>query len=98
MSYIVVLSEIYLILCFFVCVVFRGVYFHLSYWLVREKKQGCIKFLIPDNWGEEFIKSFGLGEEFQVVKRGRENKGFWEEYHAEKRVRGSNIICSIIIL
>ena len=36
--------------------------------------QGCIKFLI--------IKSYG--EEFQVVKRGREFKGFWEEYHVEK--------------
>ena len=39
------------------------------------------------------IKSFG--EEFQVVKRGRE--GFWEEYHVEKRVRGSNIICFITL-
>ena len=31
------------------------------------------------------------------MKRGRESKGFWVEYHVEKRVRGSNIICSIIL-
>ena len=59
-------------------------------------KQGCIKFLIPHPWGwGNFIKSYG--EEFQAVKRGRESKGFWEEYHVEKKVRGSNIICSIIL-
>ena len=49
----------------------------------------------PPLGGGEFIKSFG--EEFQVVKRGREFKGFWEEYHVEKRVRGNNIICSIVL-
>ena len=43
----------------------------------------------------KFIKS--CGEEFQVVKRGRESKGFWEEYHVKKRVRGTNIICLIIL-
>ena len=31
------------------------------------------------------------------MNRGRESKGFWEEYHVEKWVRGSNIICSIIL-
>ena len=50
--------------------------------LMQTLIQGCIKFLIPHPWGGEFIKSFG--EEFQVVKRGREFKGFWEEYHVEK--------------
>ena len=43
----------------------------------------------------EFNKSFG--EEFQVVKRGREFKGFLKEYHVEKKARGSNIICSMIL-
>ena len=34
-------------------------------------------------WGrEEFIKS--AGEEYQVVKRGREHHGFGEEYNVEK--------------
>ena len=45
-------------------------------------------------WGK-FIKSFG--EEFQFVKRGSDFKGFWGENYVEKRVRGSNIICSIIL-
>ena len=60
-------------------------------------KQGCIKFLIPHpcTGGGGFIKSFG--EEFQVVKRGREFKGFWGEFHVEKRVEGSSIIYSIIL-
>ena len=31
------------------------------------------------------------------MKRGREFNGFWEEYHMGKKVRGSNIICSIIL-
>ena len=44
--------------------------------------------------GGGVIKSFG--EESLVVERGREFKGFREEYHVEKRVRGSNIICSIM--
>ena len=40
--------------------------------------------------GGEFIQSFG--EEFKVVKNS-----FWVEYHVEKRLRRSNIICSIIL-
>ena len=44
----------------------------------------------PALGGGEFIKYFG--EEFQVVKRGREFMGFWEEYHVEKSVSGSDDI------
>ena len=56
--------------------------------------QGCIKFLTPTPGGG-VIKSFG--EEFQVVKMGRDFKGFWGKYHVEKRVRRSNIICSVTL-
>ena len=38
-----------------------------------------------------------VGEEYQVVKRGREYHGFGEEYNAEKSERGSNIIFPIIL-
>ena len=48
----------------------------------------------PLGGGVVFIKSFG--EKFQVVKRGRQFKGFWVEFHVEKRVRGRNFISSII--
>ena len=36
----------------------------------------------PPGGGGKFIKTFG--EEFQVVKSGREFKGFLEEYHVLK--------------
>ena len=38
-----------------------------------------------------------VGEEYQVVKRGREYHACGEEYNVEKRERGSNIIFSIIL-
>ena len=38
----------------------------------------------------------GVGEEYQVVKRGREYHGCWEDYDMETRERGSNIIFPII--
>ena len=52
--------------------------------------QGCIRFLIPGN-----IKS--VGEEYQVVKRGRTYHGCGEEYNVEKRQRGSNVIFPVIL-
>ena len=42
--------------------------------------QGCIKFL--NGLGGKFIKS--VGEDYQVVKRGREYHGLWEESNVEK--------------
>ena len=41
------------------------------------------------------IKS--VGEEYQVEKRGREYHGCGEEYNAEKREGGSNIIILMIL-
>ena len=40
-----------------------------------------------DPGGGKFVKS--VGEEYQVVKRGRECHGCGEEYNVEKRERGS---------
>ena len=59
----------------------------------KDCKSGVYKVLIHPPW-REFIKS--VGEEFQVVKRGREYNGCWEEYNV-KRARGSNIIFPIIL-
>ena len=56
--------------------------------------QGCIKFLIPGG-GWEFIKY--VGEEYQVVKRGKEYYYCGEEYNIEKRERGRNIIFPTIL-
>ena len=41
------------------------------------------------------IKS--VGEEYQVVKGGREYPGYGEEYNVEKRERGSNMIFPLIL-
>ena len=38
-----------------------------------------------------------VGEEYYVVKRGREYHGFWEEDNMEKREWGSNIIFPLIL-
>ena len=59
--------------------------------------QGCIKFPIPVlSWkGGEFIKF--VGEEYQVVKRGREYHGCGEEYNSKKREKGSIFIFSLIL-
>ena len=51
--------------------------------------KGCIKFLVP------FIKS--VGEEYQVMKRGKEYYGCEKEYNVEKRERGINIIFPIML-
>ena len=48
----------------------------------RRKKQGCIKFLIPHCWGGGLLKP--AGEEYQVLKKGREYHGCGEEYNADK--------------
>ena len=45
--------------------------------------------------GGEFIKS--VGEEYQVVKRGRDYHVCWEESNKEKRENGSNIIFPMIL-
>ena len=45
--------------------------------------------------GGGIIKS--VGEEYHVVKRGREYHSFREEYNVEKRERGSNIIFPLIV-
>ena len=67
--------------------------FSLILWTIL---QGCMKFLIPPTGGGvKFITS--VGEEYQVVKRGNENHGLWGKSIVEKRLRGSNIICSIIL-
>ena len=50
----------------------------------QHKQAGCIKFLIPP--GGEFIKS--VGEEYQVVMRGREYQGCGEEYKSDKKAKG----------
>ena len=57
-------------------------------------RQGCLKFLILPMVTEEFIKS--VGEESQVVKRGREYHGCGEKFIVEKRERGNNIIFTVI--
>ena len=44
-------------------------------------------------WQGKFIK--GVGEEYQVLRRGREYHGYGEEYNVEKRE--SNIIFPIIL-
>ena len=58
--------------------------------------QGCIRSLSPLKGGVgKFIMS--VGEEYHVVKRGREYHGCWEEYNKEKRERGSNMIFPLIL-
>ena len=42
-----------------------------------------------------YLKS--VGEEYQVVKRGREYHGCGEQYNLKKRERGSNMIFSMIL-
>ena len=61
--------------------------------LVQGTAQGCIKFLPPS--GGKFIKY--VGEEYKVVKRGRECHVCGKEYNVEKRERGSNIVFPIIL-
>ena len=46
-------------------------------------EKACIKFLISCPPVGKFIKF--VGEEYQVVKRGRECPGFWEKYNVKKR-------------
>ena len=43
--------------------------------------QGYIKFVIIHPWGGEFIKP--VGEEYQVLKEGREYHGCGEEYNVD---------------
>ena len=45
--------------------------------------QRCIKFLIPPSGGGGGLIK-GVGEEYQVGKRGRKYNGFGEEYNMEK--------------
>ena len=47
-------------------------------------------------WEGEFIKS--VGEEYQIVKRGKEYHGCGKEYNVENRVRRSNIIFPMIFM
>ena len=47
--------------------------------------------------GTEISGKMSVGEEYQVVKRGREYHGCGEEYNMEERVRGTNIIFIIIL-
>ena len=58
----------------------------------NNKKQGCIKFLIPPSWGGGVIKP--VGEEYKVVERGTEYHGYREEYNMKK---GKQIIFPIIL-
>ena len=42
------------------------------------------------------VDSKSIGKEYQVVKKGREYHGFWEEYNVEKG-KGEAISSSIIL-
>ena len=51
--------------------------------LNETKTKGCIKFLTPGGGGES------VGEEYQVVKRGREYHDCGDEYNLERQCCGS---------
>ena len=63
----------------------------------RRSRQGCIKFLIPPPCGGGGGLSNPFGKNFKLWRGEGQFKGFWEEYHMEKRERESNIICFIIL-
>ena len=54
---------------------------------------GFIKFL-GGGGGGGYQKP--VGEEYQVLKMGREYHGCWEEFNVEKSERGSNFIFPVI--